>query len=159
MVLLEKKDTTVYSDDMLMKVLDKVLEKVKVDRDYDIPYTAGYSTDGGTVYIDRRLPKSYEGKGGKVVVYPFLIMHETVEKALIDQLGLNYMQAHQIALRAEEGAVLAFGYDWKEYDNFMQDWTKKILDGKIESVPADLDMTPYEDMDSTLVPKMREAMK
>jgi len=30
-----------------------------VDRSYDIPYVAGYSSDGRTVFIDRHMPRGF----------------------------------------------------------------------------------------------------
>lgn len=40
---------------MLDRALDAILRRVKkFDRSHDIPYLAGYSTDGKTIYICRR---------------------------------------------------------------------------------------------------------
>jgi hypothetical protein len=32
----------------------------KVDRAHDVPYLAGYSLDGKTIYIDRHMPRAFE---------------------------------------------------------------------------------------------------
>ena len=61
---------------------------------------AGYSVDGRTVYIDRHLPRSFRWLMKTVRVDQFLLMHEIVEKALLDELRLHYIHAHQIAVRA-----------------------------------------------------------
>jgi hypothetical protein len=74
-----------------------------------------------------------------------LILHEEVEKTLIDQLGLHYLHAHQIATRAEEAAVNAQRVTWKAYDRFMQKYVKSINDERLTKVPADLDLKPYRD--------------
>ena len=38
--------------------LDAVVRQIrKLDRRYDIPYLAGYSRNGKTIYIDRHMPK------------------------------------------------------------------------------------------------------
>ena len=106
---------------MLDRALDAILRRVKrIDHDHDVPGLACYSNDGKTIYIDRRVPKTFEYKGRSVDVFRYLIMHEEVEKTLRDQLGLHYYHAHQIALRAEEAAVRADHIGWREYDAFMQ---------------------------------------
>jgi hypothetical protein len=75
----------------------------------------------------------------------FLILHEEVEKTLIDRLGLHYLHAHQIATRAEEAAVRATGIKWRDYDRFMQKHVKTIGDERLTKVPRDLDLKPYRD--------------
>ena len=60
----------------------------------DIPYIAGYSEDGKTVFIDRHLPRSFRWLLKTVRVEPFLLTHEIVEKALLDELRLHYLHAH-----------------------------------------------------------------
>jgi hypothetical protein len=99
----------------------------------------------GDIYIDRHLPKSFVFRGRSVEVDRFLILHEEVEKTLIDQLGLHYLHAHQIATRAEEAAVNAERVTWAAYDRFMQKYVKSIGDERLIKVPADLDLKPYRD--------------
>lgn len=131
---------------MLDRALDAILRRVKkLDREHDIPYLAGYSQDGKTIYIDRHLPRSFTFRGRSIDVDRFLILHEEVEKTLIDQLGLHYLHAHQIATRAEEAAVHAQRITWKAYDRFMQKYVKAIGDERLRKVPADLDLKPYRD--------------
>ena len=131
---------------MLDRALDAILRRVKkLDREHDIPYLAGYSRDGKTIYIDRHLPKSFTFRGHTIEVDRFLILHEEVEKTLIDQLGLHYLHAHQIATRAEEAAVNAQRVTWKAYDRFMQKYVKAIGDERLQKVPSDLDLKPYRD--------------
>src|SRR5215475_11086706 len=142
---------------MLDRALDAILRRVgKLDRTHDVPYLAGYSVDGNTIYIDRHLPKTMNYKGRKVEVDRYLIMHEEVEKTLIDQLGLHYLHAHQIATRAEEAAVRADGILWRDYDRFMQKYVKHIGDERLNKVPEDLDLKPYRDEhDFDLIDRMR----
>lgn len=131
---------------MLDRALDAILRRVKkLDREHDIPYLAGYSKDGKTIYIDRHLPESFTFRGRTIEVDRFLILHEEVEKTLIDQLGLHYLHAHQIATRAEEAAVNAERITWAAYDRFMQKYVKSIGDERLVKVPADLDLKPYRD--------------
>ena len=145
---------------MLDRALDAILRRVgKLDRAHDVPYLAGYSQDGKTIYIDRHLPRTMAYKGRKIEVARYLIMHEEVEKTLIDQLGLHYLHAHQIATRAEEAAVRADGIVWRDYDRFMQKYVKHIGDERLSKVPADLDLKPYRDEhDFDLIKRMRKAL-
>jgi hypothetical protein len=131
---------------MMDRALDAVMRRVKhFDRKHDVPYLAGYSLDGKTIYIDRHMPKSLKVRGRTVMTDRFLVLHEEVEKSLIDQLGLHYMHAHQIATRAEQAAVRAAGISWKVYDRFMQKYVKRDGHEKLTNVPADLDTKPYRD--------------
>ena len=133
------------SDLMLDRALDAILRRVKLDRRHDIPYLAGYSEDGKTIYIDRHMPRSFKLQGRTVDTDRFLILHEEVEKTLIDRLGLHYLHAHQIATRAEQAAVRAAGVNWSDYDRFMQTYVKRIGDERLTKLPKDLDTKPYRD--------------
>src|SRR4029079_8604960 len=146
---------------MLDRALDAILRRVKkLDRTHDIPYLAGYSVDGGTIYIDRHLPRTMNCKGRKVEVARYLILHEEVEKTLIDQLGLHYLHAHQIATRAEQAAVRAACIIWRDYDRFMQKYVKTIGDERLTKVPKDLDLKPYRDEhDDDLLRRMLASVK
>ena len=145
---------------MLDRALDAILRRVKkLDRSHDIPYLAGYSMDGKTIYIDRHLPPSFEYRGRTIEVDRFLIMHEEVEKTLIDQLDLHYLHAHQIATRAEEAAVRAERIPWHAYDKFMQKYVKSVGDERLKKVPKDLDLKPYRDYhDWDLMRRMETAI-
>jgi hypothetical protein len=150
---------TYVSSLMLDRALDAILRRLgEYDRDHDIPYLAGYSLDGRTIYIDRHLPRSFAYKGRTIEVDRYLILHEEVEKTLIDQLGLHYQHAHQIATRAEEAAVRADGVSWRAYDRFMQKFVKEMGDEKLTELPPDLDLKPYRDEhDYDLMRRMKAA--
>jgi 8-oxo-dGTP pyrophosphatase MutT (NUDIX family) len=107
--------------------VNQEVARIKVDTSYKAPGLAGYDWSGDTVYIDKRLPTH----AGKIPVRQFLIVHEVVEKTLIDRLGYGYKHAHHIALRAERRAVEMAGYDWGEYDRFMQKWIRAIGEEKV----------------------------
>ena len=149
-------DDTLLSGPMLKSAVDAILAWAKLDRKHDVPYLAGYSRDGRTIYIDKDLPKSFTTRAGKrVMVDRFLILHEAVEKTLIDELDLVYQHAHQIALRAEQAAVRAAGVSWREYDRFMARYIKEA-DDVIDRLPHDLDIKPYRDeRDAKLLQRMR----
>src|SRR5271169_4821115 len=145
---------------MMDRALDAICRRVKnFDRKHDIPYLAGYSQDGKTIYIDRHMPPSFKYGGRTIDTDRYLILHEEVEKTLIDQLGLHYLHAHQIATRAEQAAVRAAGITWRDYDRFMQKYVKVIGDERLTKVPADLDLKPYRDEhDYDLIQRMVAAM-
>jgi len=129
---------------VMVDVLKAVIARVKkIDRDHDIPYIAGYSQNGEKIYIDRHMPKSAKLGGKRVQTDRFLILHEAVEKALLDELGLHYLHAHQIALRTERAAVEAEGQAWREYNAFTKAHERQIDDENLKKVPDDLDLTPY----------------
>ncbi len=143
---------------MMDRALDAILRRIRLDRSYDIPYLAGYSQDGKTIYIDRHLPDTFSYRGKKVPVDRYLILHESVEKTLIDELNLHYLHAHQIATRAEEAAVRADRILWSAYDRFMQRYVKTIGDESLTRVPTDLDLKPYRDEhDKDLIARMQLA--
>ena len=141
---------------MMDRALDAVVRRVKnLDRKHDIPYLAGYSKDGKVIYIDRHMPPTFRYEGRDINTDRYLILHEEVEKTLIDQLNLHYLHAHQIASRAEQAAVRAAGIRWRDYDAFMQKNVKHIGDERLTKVPADLDLKPYRDEhDYELVQRM-----
>jgi hypothetical protein len=146
---------------MMDRALDAICRRVKkFDRKHDIPYLAGYSLDGKTIYIDRHMPQFFKFRGRKIDTDRFLILHEEVEKTLIDQLGLHYLHAHQIATRAEEAAVRAAGITWRDYDRFMQKYVKQIGDERLTKVPKDLDLKPYRDeQDDDLLRRMLKSVR
>jgi hypothetical protein len=146
---------------MMDRALDAVVRRVKnFDRKHDIPYVAGYSLDGKTIYIDRHMPKSFKFGGRTIETDRYLMLHEEVEKTLIDQLGLHYLHAHQIATRAEQAAVRAAGISWRAYDRFMQKNVKRDGDERLSKVPADLDTKPYRDEhDYDLLRRMMAAVE
>ena len=148
------------SDLMMDRALDAIMRRVKnLDRNHDIPYLAGYSMDGKIIYIDRHMPETMRYGRRDISTDRYLILHEEVEKTLIDQLGLHYLHAHQIAARAEEAAVRAAGVLWRDYDRFMQKHVKTIGDERLTKVPADLDLKPYRDEhDYELVQRMLDCI-
>jgi hypothetical protein len=82
------------TDDVLADVVKALGRRVRVSHDNDIPYIAGYNADGHTVFIDRHLPRTFRWLMRTVRVQPFLLTHEIVEKALLDELRLHYLHAH-----------------------------------------------------------------
>jgi hypothetical protein len=152
-------DDTVLSGAMLDRAVNAILKNVRLDRRHDVPYLAGYSRDGKTIYIDKSLPKILATRGRRVRVDRYVILHEAVEKALLDQLQLHYQHAHQIALRVEQAAVRADGIAWREYDRFMKKHLKEAEDD-LRRLPVDLDIKPYRDEhDRQLLTKMQAQIR
>ena len=155
-----QRDDTLVSAVMLERAVKDILSRKKLDRTYDIPYLAGYSRNGEIIYIDRHLPQSFTSGGKVISTDKFLVLHETLEKAVIDTLGLVYQHAHQLALREEEAAVRAFGISWTEYSEFMDRYIKDAADERLTRIPRDLDIKPYRDEhDLELLKRMQEAME
>ena len=62
------------SDFMMNRALEAVVRQIKkVDRRHDIPYLAGYSKNGKTIYIDRNMPKvfPFRGAGSGSIVFSY----------------------------------------------------------------------------------------
>jgi len=146
----EIREVHTWSDKVSDQVVDDLVAALikrpaHVSRAYDIPYIAGYSEDGHTVFIDRHMPPSFRFGGKTIETDRFLVVHEVVEKALLDGLRLHYLHAHQIALRTEQAAVRAAGVGWHDYNAFTTANEKSIVAELLKRVPPDLDLTPYSD--------------
>ena len=135
----------VIGKEMMDKAMKSIIARVHLNRSFDIPYLAGYSLDGHTIFIDRHMPRSFVYRGKRVNTDRFLVVHEAVEKSLIQLLGMHYLTSHQIALHAEQAAVRAEGVTWDAYNEFMEKYIKVIGDEKLSKVPDTLDLTPYVD--------------
>jgi hypothetical protein len=134
------------SDEVMSEVTRALRRRVrKVDRSYDIPYIAGYSVDGRVIFVDRHLPSTFRSWTKRIRIEPFILTHELVEKALIDELRLHYLHAHQIALRTEQAAVQSAGVSWSAYQRFIKKHEKQIETERLTRVPKNLDLTPYRD--------------
>ncbi len=134
-----------FNDSDLISALNQIMVSVKIDVDHDIPYLAGYSIDGQTIYIDRGIPLVAMIDGKKCFIFRALIIHEAVEKAVMDRYNMIYMLAHQIALRVEENLITAMGIDWVAYEDFLAPYIKRAEKEKLTNIPADLDLKPYVD--------------
>jgi hypothetical protein len=128
----------------------------EINTDYDIPYVAGYSTDGKTIYIDRHLPL----KMGNIDIVPYLLMHEMIEKALIDLYKLHYQEAHKIASVLEKNMVEEHKINFARYKKFFIPYIKKIGNARLTKIPKDLDLTPYMDNQNfKQLQNLKKAMK
>ncbi len=127
------------------KFLKRIQEPVKLNFKFDIPYLSGYSKNGKTIYFDRHLKRYWKYKGRVVDVTDFLLVHEFVEKALLDLFKLHYQKAHHIATHIESLACRQHGINWWAYTKFLKPQIKTAEHEKITKVPKDLDLEPYKD--------------
>ena len=134
-------------DKTLEQTIQEIMKKVTVNHSFDVPYLSGMNDSNTVCYIDHRLPLQYKAKSGRIVnVAPSLVMHEYTEKSLMDN-GVEYAQAHAVALQSEEGLVRANGVDWNEYQDFMTNYYAQIIRGENSNLPPDLYMAPYNEME------------
>lgn len=119
----------------------------KVNRDYEIPYLAGYSKDGKTIYIDKRFCPVFRLKDGRGMdTTKYLCVHEYSERLIEDFCGYKYPYAHELATGIERESVEGDGYPWDEYDRYMKAEVKRLK--KLEPktlVPKDYDDKPELD--------------
>lgn len=139
-----------------------LLEKVTVVRDCWVPYLAGYSTEWvehPTVFIDSRLPKTLT-EGNKVYdITRYLLIHETVEKCLMHDLGFHYILAHNLATGAEKSAVEADGLSWAVYTRLLQPYIRQAVHRPNGlKAPSILDIAPYIQEKAPFLDKLKEAM-
>lgn len=123
---------------------------MNINRNYQVSYLAGYSKDGKTIYIDKRLPEYMITKDGKkVFTDKYLAIHEKAERDAEYNLGYKYQYAHEFyGTKQERDAVEKDGcVSWKEYQSYMLGMVKKLkkIDGE---EPPDLDDKPEKDTHS-----------
>ena len=150
------------SRQMMARAADAIIRRdIRLCTDFDVPYLAGYSLDGRTIYIDKDFRPAFTSKEGrKADANRYLFIHEVTEKTLLLGLGLCYQHAHQIALHVEQATVRADGIGWEEYDDFVQPQVKEADEDMTLTLPPDLDLTPYEDEhDAAMLKRMAEARR
>lgn len=127
------------------RVAKLLAQKPIINWEYDLPYVAGYSVDGKTVYVDKHFRPLMPYKGRKINILPFLVLHEHVEASLIHALGYKYQKAHAVAEHVEDRSVEAAGISSDRYEKFYKPYIKADSKEKLVKVPPDLDLTPYRD--------------
>jgi len=150
----DPKDWLLDADDFA-ELMDDI-SQVKVNSDYDVPYTAGYSEDGQTIYIDSQVPKTIRVRKTndrlnfiEVDLYKSFTVHEMAEKSLeASPYFWKYSIAHEAALRLERLYVESTGADWNDYNEQTLRIVDEILNrAKYPNCPPDLDIGPYIDCD------------
>lgn len=131
--------------------------KYRIDREYDVPYLAGYSEDAKVIYIDRHLPIQLLIAGIRVAIIPYIVTHERTEKALLDFFDYKYSKAHKVATFAEHKELKSRGINPVLYEHALDPYIKADQHEKILKVPANLDLKPYRDSrDLRLLERMRD---
>jgi hypothetical protein len=114
------------------KVKSCLARSYKVSYAYPIPLTGGSSVDGRTFYIHPDVQKSDR---------PHVLLHERIEKALREALGMSYDRAHRLATMDEHESVGAS--KWKAYKERIG---KIVQENEHPSkTPKDLDTGPYRE--------------
>ena len=102
----------------------------KTNSEFHVPYLAGSSQDGRTVYFDQRTPASAK---------PFIAEHEKVEGVLIREYGWDYEKAHKFATEAERTKVEGtLGLNWKIYQEKLSGPISKAEKAPKRNLPPDL---------------------
>ncbi len=121
---------------------EEMLEHVNVDCDHDVPFVAGMSEDGETLYVDKEAYPEIVKAG----YLRALIVHEMVEHCLMCYCGMKYAPAHAIAQGAEESTLRADGIDQTKYNRDFDRIIRKVAArGEYKNIPEDLDTEPYKD--------------
>ena len=139
----QHKDVPVTAPDDYYARTAELVGVCLVNISHTIPYLANRSTDGKTVYIDREVPEKVAGLASADT----LPWHELAEWSAMND-GMDYETAHHtVANPVERQRVEALGGDWTAYEDAYGPLIKEVGDEKIDDVPADLDLRPYEDED------------
>jgi hypothetical protein len=116
---------------------------VHVNKRYDIPYLAGYSQDGKTIYIDRDMPEILPVGKHNIKIADFLLeTHEHIEKAL-EQCGLDYKHSHKFATTYEHYVAMKHGIDPALYEQALKPHEDFAYKKRDPYLPHDLDPQPY----------------
>lgn len=157
MEVLQDIDTTLTRQAKGKKITTPFGKKY-LNTSYQIPYLAGYSLDGETIYIDKRYNPLFKLKDGRQMdITKYLIIHEGAEKYLEDTFNYKYPYAHEKATGIEKKIVEADGYPWEEYQDYALSEVQRLkeLDPSL-GVPKDLDLKPEKDVHNyALLKKIR----
>lgn len=111
----------------------------------DVPYGAGKSRDGKTIYISRQIPRFLTIDGKEVDVHQLIADHEDEEQGLMKHQE-SYQRAHQTAEKVEDHEAdkqvphAAYEAALKPYIEAARKHADKA------KIPTDLDEKPYHDM-------------
>ena len=116
---------------------------IKINHEYDIKYTGGYSRNGKTIYISREFPQFISVNGKNVDALETIGRHhELAEKWLSDD-AYEYPYAHELATGIEKLYVESLGVDWDAYCAEVDKNLRHVYAQKLQKSPKDLDLSPY----------------
>ena len=125
----------------LIDAEDMLDGEITVDAKHDVPFCAGMSEDGKTMYVDRTIDLK---RGGVDRTKPTMI-HEVVEYCLIKYFGMKYLEAHNIAIAAEQACLRAQHINPDTYNKLWDEDIRKVGSrGKYPNIPADLQTDQYQ---------------
>jgi hypothetical protein len=136
------------SRDHIDEAIKTLLSKVSIDHKHWIPYLGGYNQNfkkDPEVFFDARFPDTLDIRGKTMQPFRYILIHECVEKSLMDELGLRYLVAHDFATACERSAVEADGFSWADYCNALRRPIREVSKKPANLLaPDDLDLTPYQ---------------
>ena len=125
----------------LIEAEDLLKQQITVDTTHEVPFCAGMSKDGKTMYVDRKVNLK---RGGMDRTKPLLV-HEVTEWLYVTYFGMKYLEAHNLALAAEEACVRAQRLDPATYNRLWDEDIRKVGSrGKYKDIPSDLQTEQYE---------------
>lgn len=153
--LIEVEGEDVYfSGVKLGKVVERKDSKgIKVDTDFDIKYTGGYSLDGKTIYLDEHFPPALQVEGKVISTLASIGLHHELPEKWMSDNGYEYPHAHEVATGIEKKYVESLGVTWKGYCSEVDKNLRNVYRNKLQNSPPSLDLAPY------LYCRDREALK
>lgn len=106
---------------------------------FTIPYLGGISRDGKRVYFDRDLPTQLR----TIPIHTLVALHEIVEWS-VKPWAQAYEVRHHMATSAEDFFCTHLGHSPTAYRRALRPFYAPIEHEKIERVPDDLDLSPYD---------------
>jgi len=138
-----------------------------LNRNYAVPYFAGLSEDGATLYINQGAPDTFKLSDGRTADYSAsLARHEVVEWWLMQRLGWDYFKAHDYAWTADSLKFCAeygqgFDDEWQAFAEIQSVASEKQARNLVAKFPPDLYLGPYESdidaQDQQLISRLRAA--
>ena len=140
----DQDDSVIYEGRKIGSVVDfKDGDEIKVNTDYDIKYTGGYSVDGKTVFLDEHFPRFIEVDGKKIDTTVSIDRHHEIPEKWLSDNAFEYPYAHEIATKIEREYVESLGVNWDDYCREVDRQLREVYRRKLQKSPKDLDLAPY----------------
>ena len=146
-----KKVSKIIADPSFRARMAKV-NTIPIIRKFDVPYLAGSSTDNKKIYFDRQFNFNFNGKD----ISKYIRLHEVAEKAIMEIFRLPYQEANHIATHLEKLQVEADGINWNRYCDHIDPYIKQVRRDHLSNIPADLDLSPYNNQELTLLNSLKK---
>lgn len=82
----------VVSKTEMQEIITFLKKDITINTEYCVPYFAGLSDDKKTIYIDSKIQPELDTKQGKISVFDYVILHERVEGAMMEQSYLEQLR-------------------------------------------------------------------